>query len=325
MPIDQHHVSHRPRITKQTIRDAAKRLSNWGKWGDDDQIGTLNYITAEDVVAATQLVRKGKVFAMGIDFNAKGPQNGGLGRFNPVLTMLRDGCDGYAGLNDAHGIRGSDDMIVMPLQCATHWDGLGHIFFEDKMWNGYDIRSVSSFGASKAGIENTRDKFIGRGILLDIARYMKVERLPDGFAITSDMLEECAKAQGTVVKRGDFLLFRTGQLEEKLATGKWGDFAGGDAPGLAFETLDWLHKKEIAALASDTWGVEVRPNETTAARQPWHWICIPIMGLTMGEMFNMGPLALDCSNDKSYEFLFVAPSLPITGAVSSPINPMAIR
>ena len=127
------------------------------------------------------------------------------------------------------------------------------------------------------------------------------------------------------MRRGDFLLVRTGQVEAKLAAGNWDGYAGGDAPGLAFETLDWLHAKELAAIATDTWGVEVRPNETDEANQPWHWISIPIMGLTVGEIFNLAELAKDCAADKRYEFMFVAPALPVTGAVGSPVNPMAIK
>ena len=99
----------------------------------------------------------------------------------------------------------------------------------------------------------------------------------------------------------------------------------GAAPGLAFETLDWLQAKQVAAIATDTWGVEVRPNQTDEATQPWHWIAIPIMGLTLGEIFYLAELASDCAEDKRYEFLFVAPALPITGAVASPINPLAIK
>jgi len=86
-----------------------------------------------------------------------------------------------------------------------------------------------------------------------------------------------------------------------------------------------LHRKQVAAVATDTWGVEVRPNETDAATQPWHWIAIPMMGLTLGEIFYLAELARDCAEDKRYEFMFVAPALPITGAVGSPVNPLAIK
>jgi kynurenine formamidase len=318
------------KLTMSDIHAAAERLKNWGRWGADDQIGTLNYTRPEDIVAAARLVQKGKVFSLALPFDNRGPQGGktnypSTGRFNPVHVMLRTGTDAYSGVLDARKIRSADDLIIMPMQCGTQWDGLGHIFYGDHMWNGYDVRTVTSFGAQKCGIEQTRDRMVGRGVLLDIPRLLGQEHLPDGFAVTSDLLDSAERHFGAEVGRGDFLLVRTGQVEAKLRDGNWDGYAGGDAPGLAFETLDWLHKKELAAIATDTWGVEVRPNESDEANQPWHWISIPIMGLTVGEIFDLGALAKDCAEDKRYEFMFVAPALPVTGAVGSPVNPLAIK
>ena len=143
-------------------------------------------------------------------------------------------------------------------------------------------------------------------------------------------MSECklviAKAQGVTIKRGDFVIVRTGQMERCLRVGSWDGYPGGDAPGFAFETLDFVKDTELAALASDTWGCEVRPNNTDGTiNQPWHWITIPIMGMTMGEIFYLKDLADDCAADKVYEFMFVAPAIPITGAVGSPTNPLAIK
>lgn len=324
-------VTDRPEVTRDDIRKAAEDLKNWGRWGPDDEIGTLNHTTADHILKATQSVRKGKVFSLAIELNSRGPQGGKTkfppqGRINPVHTMLRTGTDAYSGTLDHRGIRSADDMVVLPSQCATHWDGLGHIFYEDKMWNGYDCRTVSSAGAAKAGIQKTKDRFVGRGVLLDIARFVGVDWLPEGFAITSKMLDECCAHQNVTVGEGDYLLIRTGHMEEKFAANTWDGYPGGDAPGLAFETLYWLQDKKIAALASDTWGIEVRPNESgPEINQPWHWICIPIMGLTMGEIFKLDELSRDCDADKTYDFMFVAPALPVTGAVGSPVNPLAIR
>ena len=213
----------------------------------------------------------------------------------------------------------------MPLQCGTQWDGLGHIMYEKTMWNGYDCRNVTSAGAQKAGIEKTKEKMVGRGVLLDVARALGKKWLPDGFAVTNEVLDYTAAKLKVEVRRGDYLIVRTGHIERCLSSKSWSGYAGGDAPGLAFETLDWLYKKEVAAIVTDTWGVEVRPNETDLANQPWHWIAIPIMGLTVGEIFDLSALAKDCAEDKRYEFMFVAPALPITGAVGSPVNPLAIK
>lgn len=325
-------VSDRAPVTMADVEKAAEELKNWGKWGPEDELGTLNYTTPEDIVAAaTSLVRKGKVISLAINLDSKGPQGARTkfppqGRINPVHTMLRTGTDAYSGVLDHRGIRSADDMVVLPSQCATHWDGLGHIFYGNHMWNGYDCREVSSYGAAKAGIEKTREKFVGRGVLLDIARHVGVDWLPEGFAITSAMLDDVCAAQGVEVGRGDHLLLRTGQMEEMFAAGSWDGYPGGDAPGLAFETLYWLQDRQVATVATDTWGVEVRPNESgPEINQPWHWICIPIMGLTMGEIFKLDELARDCAGDGSWDFLFVAPALPVTGAVGSPVNPLAIR
>jgi len=318
------------KLTMVDIRAAAERLKNWGRWGAEDEIGTLNLIRPEDIVAAARLVTKGKTMSLALPFDSKGPQGGktnypALGRFNPIHVMTRTGTDAYSGVLDHRKIRASDDILILPLQCGTQWDGLGHIFYGDHMWNGYDCRTVTSAGAQKCGIEQTREKMVGRGVLLDVARTVGQGHLPDGFAITNDMLDAAERHCKVEVRRGDFLLVRTGQMEAKIASQNWEGYSGGDAPGLAFETLDWLHQKQVAAVATDTWGVEVRPNESDEATQPWHWIAIPIMGLSLGEIFYLGELARDCAEDGRYEFLFVAPALPITGAVGSPINPLAIK
>jgi kynurenine formamidase len=150
--------------------------------------------------------------------------------------------------------------------------------------------------------------------------------LDDGYGITNADLYGTAKKQKVDLKRGDYVIVRTGMMERCQKAGSWDGYPGGDAPGFAFETLDFVKDTQLAALASDTWGCEVRPNEAEEGiNQPWHWITIPIMGMTMGEIFNLKELADDCEQDKVYEFLFVAPAIPITGAVGSPVNPLAIK
>jgi len=319
------------KLTRQDLRDAAEKYKNWGKWGPADEIGTLNYTSPEDIVAAARLVKKGRVISLALNFDNAGPQGAkskypAMGRINPVHTMLRTGTDAYSGVLDHRGIRAADDMVVMPLQCGTQWDGLGHVFYENSMWNGYDCREVTSNGAQKCGIEKTKSRMVGRGVFLDVPRALGRKVLDDGYGITVADLDRTAKTQGVTVKKGDFVVVRTGQMEAKLEAGSWDGYPGGDAPGFAFETLEWIQRTQLAALASDTWGCEVRPNETEPGiNQPWHWITIPIMGMTMGEIFYVKELAEDCAADKVYEFLFVAPAIPITGAVGSPTNPLAIK
>ncbi|MGH6894904.1 MAG: cyclase family protein [Dongiaceae bacterium] len=309
------------------LRATAERCCNWGRWGPDDEIGTLNFIGADEIRRAAGLVRRGEVFSLALNFDSKGPQNGRWGgRFNPIHTMLATGTDAIAGDQlQRIGEQYADDMITMPLQCGTQWDALSHIFYDGRMWNGYDARLVDSGGARRNGIEKTRNKMFGRGVLLDVARHLGVDALDDGCAIAIDDLEATARRQRVEILRGDFVIVRTGQMERCLRAGDWGHYAGGPAPGLAFETCSWIHRREMAAVCTDTWGCEVNPFETDCVASPWHWVVIPMIGLSMGEIFWLRELAEDCARDGVYEFLFAAPPLPITGAVGSPVNPLAIK
>ncbi|MGE0733236.1 MAG: cyclase family protein [Alphaproteobacteria bacterium] len=314
-------------VNKQAIYDASKLLSNWGRWGADDQIGTLNNVSPQAIVDAAKLIRKGKTFSLGLSL--KEPIQSGLfgGRWNPIHTMLATGTDAATGNQDEAPpvLRYADDSINMPCQASTQWDALCHIFLGDQMYNGHHANLVDARGAKKLGIEHVRDKMVGRGVLLDVARHKKVDSLVDGYAITSADLDACADAQGVSILKGDFVLVRTGHQERCLAKRDWTGYAGGDAPGLAFQTCYWIRRHDIAAICTDTWGCEVRPNQTTEANQPWHWVVIPAIGISMGEIFYLKELAEDCARDKVYEFFFVAPPLHLPGGAGSPINPQAIK
>ena len=145
------------KLNMDILRETAEKCKNWGRWGPDDEIGTLNFISPEDIVKAAQLIRRGKVFSLGLDFDNKGPQSGLWGnRFNPIHTMTATGTDAVAGNQDEGKLRYADDMISLPLQCGTQWDALGHIFYDDKMWNGYDARLVDSNGAQKNAIDKIK-------------------------------------------------------------------------------------------------------------------------------------------------------------------------
>jgi kynurenine formamidase len=308
------------------IREAGKKYSNWGKWGADDELGTLNYITPEMIVKATRLARRGAVFSLAIPFDATGPQINQPRRFNPIHRMILTGPDFTTGaVKRPGGVGFADDMVIMALQCATQWDALSHCFLDGKLYNGYDANLVSSEGAKKNGIEKMARHVVGRGVLLDVARAKNVRWLEPGYAITTEDLDAAVRQQNVSVGTGDTLLVRTGQMAMCKARGGWGDYAGGDAPGLSFHTAGWLFDKQIAAIATDTWGMEVRPNEIPNTYQPLHQVLIPHMGMLVGEIFALDELAEDCARDGVWEFLFVAPPLPITGAVGTPVNPFAIK
>jgi kynurenine formamidase len=309
------------------MRAADERVRNWGRWGPGDEVGTLNHITPDAVRRAARLVRKGRVFSLAIAYDDTGPQRGHLRRFNPMTFMLRDGDDAFSrGLD---GLRRGDgfasEVLFLAAQGATHWDALGHAFYEARMWNGYDCTLVTSRGAERNDIAQYRDRIAGRAVLLDIPRSMGLPWCEIGQAVTVDDIERCVEVEGVAIARGDIVLFRFGHIASCRAQGDWGTYTGGDAPGLAFDTLEWIHDHELAGVASDTWGVEVRPNEFSFVNQPWHRIAIPQMGLLVGEMFDLEELAEDCADDATYEMFFVANPLPVKGSVGGPINPTAIK
>lgn len=309
------------------VAEAAKAYSNWGRWGADDRLGTLNFLTEDKRRQGAALVRRGVSFSLSQRFDMNGPQKGWRRRTNPVHTMLDTGTDAVLGHQGfPHGIGGADDVIAMPLQCSTQWDGLGHIFDHGKAWNGRPAEQVvTSDGDLVTGIEHMAPHVAGRGVLLDVGRVIGTGgELPDGFAITEEDLNATAGAHGVAVGRGDIVVIRTGQLTRARRDG-WGDYAGGPAPGLSFTTASWLHRTEIAAVATDTWGFEVRPNEFGHAFQPLHQVAIPNIGLVIGEMWDPDALAADCAADGVYEFWLTAAPLPITGAVGSPVNPIAVK
>lgn len=310
------------------IAAAAERYSNWGRWGADDGIGTANFLDAAKRTQASALIRRGDAFSLSLPFDENGPQNGWRRRVNPVHTMTSTGQDTAEQAGMPHGITGADDVVFMPLQCSTQWDGLGHVHDHGIAWNGRTAaETVTGEGDSASGIERIAARMVGRGVLLDAGRALGDGELPDGYAITSAELDEVIRRQGatSAVGRGDIVLVRTGQLTRVRRGTGWGEYAGGPAPGLSFETAGWLHGREIAAIATDTWGFEVRPNEFPGAFQPLHQVALPHIGLTVGEMWDLDALAADCAADGVYEFFLSAQPIPFTRAVGSPVNPLAVK
>jgi kynurenine formamidase len=300
-------------------RELGRRLSNWGRWGDDDQIGTLNFISAEKRVEACHLVRTGEIVNLGIAFDSEGPQTGNDGRFNPIHRMSGLPTD-KVDLPD--GVIAADDMVIMPLQCATQWDSLAHIGYDGLLYNNVPAEAVNATaGATRNSFSEACDRLLSRGVLLDIAALRGASRLENGVEITAADLSAAEERQRVRVGSGDILLIRTGYVQTLLA----GKKAHGDEPGLGVSTLEWLHDREVAAVAADNYGVEVFPSRIADSWVPFHMIAIRDIGLTLGELFNLERLAAACAVDGRFEFLFCGTGLRITGAVGSPVTPVAVR
>lgn len=301
-----------------TYREIGEKLRNWGRWGPEDERGTVNLITPERLVAAAGLVRHGRVFDLGIPFDANGPQPGG-GRINPVHLMSVTG----AGQNFPGGFHFADDYIFMPLQAASQWDALSHVFYDDLLYNGVPASEVGDHGAARNSIDKLAKGIAGRGVLLDIAALHGVEWLEAGQVIQPDELDAAAQRQGVVVQPGDILLVRTGWRRKFLQEKDPRAFMSGE-PGIGLAACEWLHEHDVAVIASDNWAVEVLPGETDDAL-PVHCVLIRDMGMTLGEMLDFEELAADCAADGGWEFFFTGPPLKFSNAVGSPINPLAIK
>jgi kynurenine formamidase len=311
------------------LDEYVERYSNWGRWGSGDEYGTVNFTTRAMVRDAARRVETGQVVPLGLEFNEHGPQTGAAGRFNCLRYSVATGTDHSSGAQLWAGgpmpreMGYADDAVMLHLQSATHWDSLSHIFHRGRMYNGFPAEKVSARGAVHNGAERLKDRLVGRGVLLDLPRAKGVPWLEDGYAVTTDDLDEAAELQRVVVGEGDILLLRTGQMARCLEQG-WGTYAGGDAPGLSFHTIPWLHERRVAAVASDTWGVEVRPNELPDSFQPFHIPSVVYMGLLLGEMFKLDELAEACAERGRHDLFVVAPPLAVTGSGGAPPGPVAI-
>ena len=311
------------------LLDYIEQCSNWGRWGEEDEVGALNFIGPEQVRASAALVTRGRSISLTLPYDSWGPQSGAF-RSNPQLLTTTTGLDHLAGEQDplpggwgpAKGFGYADDMLVMNTQSGTQWDALSHIFWRGRMWNGRSAGEVTSSGSKRNGIENYTARIATRGLLVDLATERGVETLDPGYAVTAEEIEGFLDAHALHVRRGDALLVRTGFMAARRQ--KWGDYAGGPAPGLSLHTAPWLHRAEVAAVATDTWGVEVRPNEIDYF-QPLHIVSLVHGGLAFGEMFDLDELAADCATDGVYEFMFLASPLPLTGGTGAPVSAVALK
>jgi kynurenine formamidase len=302
------------------------RVSNWGRWGAEDELGTVNLITAEVRREAAKEVVDGRVFSLAIPLTRGGPQRAGDTRLNPQHVMLQTGTELAAGVQpgSVDGWGYADDMVTMALQCATHWDGLSHTFFDYHMYNERHCSLVGCDGAQANSIFTHVDKVFTRGVLVDIPRLLGVPWLELDHEVTIAEVEAALERQGSEVRSGDALLIRTGNLGRSRRDGGWDRLTHGDEPGLGLDALPWLHEREIAAVACDTWAFEVIPNPSSIML-PVHAVAIVHMGLLIGELFDLDALAEDCARDGRYSVLLSAQPLPFAGAVGSPVNPIAVK
>ncbi len=310
------------------FRALAEKVNNWGRWGPDDEIGTLNLIGDEVVRRASACVRTGKRFSLAIPMSEDGPMLGNIppGRRNPEQHRF-ELHDPFT--KDPDSVRVNTNAYTVNLQSATHWDSLAHVEYAGRLYNGHPVESIDEKGAHKLGVEKI-SSIVTRGVLLDVARLKGVDRLPGGTLITPEDLDAAEKLSGVAVEPGDAILIRTGAMrwlkegdKERYA----GIYHGIAGPGIA--SAAWFRERDISAVATDNAGFEVWPRERKdllhVLGHPLHLLCLVEMGLTQGQNFDLEALAEDCAADGVYEFLLSASPEPFEGGLGGPVNPIAVK
>ncbi len=304
--------------------DVAARVRNWGRWGADDELGTLNLVDDEARRRGAAAVVSGRAFPLGLPLSeAEGIQIGFIeGRVNPTRTMVQVNLPVNA--EEPDWVCFSEDVLTLATQCATHWDSLAHSSYGGVIYNGYPAATVSAQGAARCGIHRLTT-VVSRGILLDVARALGRDVLEPGHPITPGDLDAACELARVSLEPGDILLVRTGQMVHLRPERR--DLAAYTypSPGLTIETAEWFHAHDVAAVATDTLPFEVIPCQREDAYLPVHLLHLVEMGMTQGQNWVLDALADDCASDGRYAFLLDATPLPLTNGLGSPLNPVALK
>lgn len=303
----------------ETIFESVK---NWGRWGPDDELGTLNFVTPEKVREAAALVRTGRRVSMAIPINRiPGPDNPRQADLFVVQahdvpvdkSKVRFGLD-WLGMA-AHG------------DCHTHVDALCHISYDGLTYNGRPADEVLlSNGAAQQDIAAYHQGIVGRGVLLDIPKLRGVKWLEPGEAVTGAELEACVHAEGVEIGEGDFLVFRTGHHRRRLELGPWDNSpppVGEGKAGLHIDAIPWMHDRHIAAFLPDGDG-EAVPSVVDGISYPIHPLQVVAMGMLVSDSLQFEDLVTACEEEDRYDFLVVGLPLRLPGATGSPWNPIAV-
>ena len=310
------------RVSVDEFEAIFESVKNWGRWGPDDELGTLNYITPGKVRDAAALVRSGRRVSMAIPINrVSGPDN-------PIQAMLLV-VQGHDVPVDGSKVRFGLDWLGMAAHgdTHTHVDALCHISYAGVTYNGRPATEVlRTNGATTQDIAVYHAGVVGRGVLLDIPKLRGVKWLEPGEAVTRAELEECAASQGVDLGEGDILVFRTGHHRRRRELGPWDNSpppSGEGKAGLHVDTVPWMHEKRIAAFLPDGDG-EAVPSVVDGITYPIHPLQVVAMGMAVSDSLQFEELVEACEAEKRYEFMVVGLPLRLPGATGSPWNPIAI-
>ena len=303
-------------LTAANLEEMFEKVSNWGRWGPEDERGALNLITDEQRAAAAALVREGLTVSCALELPVRpAPDNP-----TPVRHMMIAAGDVWG----PGGLQGSSDYFAISPHglATTHLDALCHVFFNDKMYNGFSREEVKSTGARRNNIMAGKDGLVSRGVLLDIPALCGVPWLELGERVSIADLEAAEEREGVRVSEGDILLVCTGRDARRDEHGRWSPMDEGLA-GLAAGCIPWLHERGVAMLGCD--GIsDPLPATVEGWQNPIHQIGIPAMGLHLIDNMQLGRLAEACAERGRWEFLLTVAPLRLDRGTASPVNPIAM-
>lgn len=306
-------------VSKAEFEKLFQAVNNWGRWGPDDDKGTLNYIRPEHVRRAAGLVRAGRSVSMAIPINkVAGPDNP-----HPATHYMVQNYDFHSDLGEPQFCA---DYLASECHgdCHTHIDALCHIAYQGKLYNGKPVSAVTSHGATIQDITAYAHGLVGRGVLLDIPRLRGVKWLEPGEAVSTAELEAAEKAQGVRLSEGDIFVFRTGHHRRRLELGPWNNgYDGEGKAGLHVETIRMLHERKVAAFFPDGDG-ETVPSNVEGLAYPIHALQIAAMGVACADSLQFEELVKVCEEEKRWEFLVMAAPLRLPGGTGSLFNPIAV-
>ncbi len=298
-------------MTQDDVEALIQEVSNWGRWGENDQLGAINLITPAKRKAAATLVQDGISVSLARDVEKIAT----IDNPNPFMhKMLTTG--------HSPGQWGTDNYSVSYHGYAhTHMDALCHLFHNGKMYNGFSRNEVGPTGAQKLNIHNIKNGIFTRGILLDIPKLRGVDYLEPGAPIYSEELNAWENRTGLRVRPGDVVFIRTGRWARRDKVGPWDPVAEGSA-GLHASCAKWLRQRDVAMIGSDA-ASDVLPSGIPGVSHPVHLLVLHAMGVHIFDNCDLEELSGVCAEKNRWEFLLTASPLAVEGGTGSPLNPIA--
>jgi kynurenine formamidase len=297
------------KMSKSDVDKLGAEISNWGRWGKEDQLGAANLVTPKKRLEAAKLVKEGVSISMGHEaVTEKAIDNP-----NPFVHQMHEtGANSDSAASDTYSVR-YHGLV------HTHMDALCHLFYNGTMYNGYPKSLVVENGAKKLGIQNLKNGVFTRGILFDIAALKGVPYLEPGTAIYPEDLEAWEKKAHIKVRPGDAVLIRTGRWARRKEKGPW---EMDKLPGLHASCAKWIRDRDLAFIGSDA-ALDVQPAMVEGIQMPMHMMMLHFLGINILDNFDLEAVSKYGAEKKRYDFLLTIGPFPVEGGTGSPINPIA--